>query len=306
MASDLSNIIKEELANTLEQLLSKKTSVQSVSQADVSEYETTQSIEVEVKFEFKNLTSNWKFFIPTVTASKFEYLMLGGMGELKEHIDDEVADAVNEIISNICGSITTSVNAQGYADLGSVKFESKGSEIVSGDKLKAQENVYTIALNMDDEVLPVLIAFDKLFLPYIFAMSGVEAQVSSSASVQSSSSSSSSSSSNRGMPVVNDEVSGLLSLLGEDSITNLKLLFDIKLKLSVRLGSKNFLLKDILRWDIGEIIELEQMVNEPLEILVNGIKIGEGEAVIVEGKFGLKIKKIGSEQSRLSHIGLGK
>lgn len=308
MASDLSNIIKEELANTLEQLLSKKTSVQSVSKANVSEYENTQSIEVGVKFEFKNLTSNWKFFVPTVTASKFEYLMLGGMGELKEHIDDEVADAVNEIISNVCGSITTSVNAQGFSDLGSVKFESKGSEIVAGDKLKEQEHVYNIALDMDGEILPVLIAFDKLFLPYVYAMSGVEAEVNSASSAQSNVSSSlaSSSSGGRAMPVVNDEVSGLLSLLGEDSITNLKLLFDIKLKLSVRLGSKNFLLKDILRWDIGEIIELEQMVNEPLEILVNGIKIGEGEAVIVEGKFGLKIKKIGSEQSRLSHIGLGK
>ena len=305
MASDLSNIIKEELANTLEQLLSKKTSVQSVSKADVSEYETSQSIEVGIKFEFKNLSSTWKFFIPTITASKFEYFMLGGMGELKEHIDDEVADAVNEIISNICGSITTSVNAQGYADLGSVKFESKGSEIVAGDKLKAQEHVYNIAINMDNEILPVLIAFDTLFLPYVYAMSGVEAETGSVLASQSSASSSPSSSS-RAMPVVNDEVSGLLSLLGEDSITNLKLLFDIKLKLSVRLGSKNFLLKDILRWDIGEIIELEQMVNEPLEILVNGIKIGEGEAVIVEGKFGLKIKKIGSEQSRLSHIGLGK
>jgi len=305
LASDLSNIIKEELANTLEQLLSKKTSVQSVSKADVSEYETSQSIEVGIKFEFKNLSSTWKFFIPTITASKFEYFMLGGMGELKEHIDDEVADAVNEIISNICGSITTSVNAQGYADLGSVKFESKGSEIVAGDKLKAQEHVYNIAINMDNEILPVLIAFDTLFLPYVYAMSGVEAETGSVLASQSSASSSPSSSS-RAMPVVNDEVSGLLSLLGEDSITNLKLLFDIKLKLSVRLGSKNFLLKDILRWDIGEIIELEQMVNEPLEILVNGIKIGEGEAVIVEGKFGLKIKKIGSEQSRLSHIGLGK
>ena len=31
--------------------------------------------------------------------------------------------------------------------------------------------------------------------------------------------------------------------------------------------------------DVGEIIELEQMVNEPLEILINGVKIGEGEAV---------------------------
>ena len=47
------------------------------------------------------------------------------------------------------------------------------------------------------------------------------------------------------------------------------------------------------------------MVNEPLEILVNGIKIGEGEAVIVEGKFGLKIKNIGNEMTRLSQIGLG-
>jgi flagellar motor switch protein FliN/FliY len=63
-------------------------------------------------------------------------------------------------------------------------------------------------------------------------------------------------------------------------------------------------LKDILRWDVGEIIELEQMVNEPLEILVNGVKIGEGEAVIVEGKFGLKIKKIGNEDFRLNQIGL--
>ena len=30
--------------------------------------------------------------------------MLGGMGDLKEHIDDEITDAVNEIVSNICGS----------------------------------------------------------------------------------------------------------------------------------------------------------------------------------------------------------
>ncbi len=46
------------------------------------------------------------------------------------------------------------------------------------------------------------------------------------------------------------------------------------------------------------------MVNEPLEILVNGIKIGEGEAVIVEGKFGLKVKSIGNESLRLNQLGL--
>jgi flagellar motor switch protein FliN/FliY len=89
------------------------------------------------------------------------------------------------------------------------------------------------------------------------------------------------------------EESSVLSLLGVESTENLKLLFDVKLKLSVRLGTKTFLLKDIVNWDIGQIIELDQMVNEPLDILVNGIKVGVGEAVIVEGKFGVKVKYIG-------------
>ena len=71
------------------------------------------------------------------------------------------------------------------------------------------------------------------------------------------------------------------------------MLFDIKMKLSVRLGTKVCLLRDVISWDIGEIIELSQMTNEPLDILVNGVIIGKGEAVIVDGKFGVKIKSIG-------------
>lgn len=76
---------------------------------------------------------------------------------------------------------------------------------------------------------------------------------------------------------------------------NLNILMDIKLKVSVRIGTKTVLLNDILKWDTGEIIELNEMVDEPLDLLVNGTKIGEGEAVIVEGKFGLKIKKLNND-----------
>jgi flagellar motor switch protein FliN/FliY len=308
LASDLSNIIKDELSNTLEQLLSKKSSIQSTQKTDVNEYNSSQSIQVDVKFEFKNLSSAWKFILPTKTAASFEYFMLGGMGDLKEHIDDEVADAVNEIVSNICGSIATASNAQGYEDLGSVKFEAAGNEIIAGEQLNDIKNIYTFLVDMDDETVPVLIAFDDLILPYIYDISGVESNTNAQAS-GGEQPSKPAASAKQGKASSgysdNDQVSSLLSLLGEDSINNLKLLFDIKLKLSVRLGSKTFLLKDILRWDIGEIIELEQMVNEPLEILVNGIKIGEGEAVIVEGKFGLKVKRIGLDAGRLSQIGIG-
>ena len=302
MASDLSNIIKDELANTLEQLLSKTSKVEEVVVVDVSEFEASQSIEVRVKFEFKDISSSWIFFVPTIAATKFEYFMLGGMGDLKEHIDDEITDAVNEIISNVCGSMSTASNAQGFDDLGSVKFEIQGNEIVDSSKLTEAPNLYKFLLSMDDEKLPVLISFDKIILPFISAITGNE-QIPDSSSPQAAVAPTPMGAAPA--PVTSDSASSLLALLGEESVDNLKLLFNIKLKLSVRLGTKLFLLKDILRWDIGEIIELEQMVNEPLEILVNGVKIGEGEAVIVEGKFGLKIRSIGNNASVLSQIGIG-
>lgn len=299
MASDLSNIIKDELANTLEQLLSKSSNIQNTSFLESNDFESSQAIRAKVKFEFKDISSSWSFLIPTISATNFEYFMLGGMGDLKEHIDDEISDAVNEIVSNICGSIATSINAQGFSDVSNVKFESFGSEIIDGADISSMENVYSFSVSMDDDLLPVLISFDEIILPFVSGITGKEVATEPAPNIQN----------NDTTPSINDNgssaSSNLLSLLGEESIENLKLLFNIKLKLSVRLGTKMFLLKDILKWDIGEIIELEQMVNEPLDILINGVKIGEGEAVVVEGKFGLKIRNIGNDKLNLSQIGIG-
>ncbi|CAM3573222.1 FliM/FliN family flagellar motor switch protein [Arcobacter aquimarinus] len=292
MASDLSNILKEELSNTLEQLLSKNSQVDSITKLEVENFDSTQLIECIVKFDFKGISSQIIFYVPTLSATRFEYLMLGGMGDLKEHIDDEITDAVNEIISNICGSFCTSVNAQGLSDIGSIKSEVKSSSIVEGTALNSKTNAFEFVISLDSEKLPLVIYFDQLISPFFFSITGSNAPSSNEVeakivpSVQATPSSNNSSSTSIQTP------------------RNLELLYNVKLKLSVRLGTKVVLLKDILRWDVGEIIELEQMVNEPLEILVNGVRIGEGEAVIVEGKFGLKIKKIGSEDLRLNQIGL--
>jgi flagellar motor switch protein FliN/FliY len=291
LASDLSNIFKDELSNTLEQLLSKSSQVETVNELNVETYSSSQVIEGSVKFEFKDITSTWNFYIPTISATKFEYLMLGGMGDLKEHIDDEITDAVNEIISNICGSFCTSVNAQGFADVSSIKSEVKSSSILEGDVLSSKKNIYEFTLSLDEDKLPVIISFDEIILPYISVITGKESSSPQTNSQEFNS--------NNG-----GESNTPINTGNIQTPKNLELLYNVKLKLSVRLGTKIVLLKDILRWDVGEIIELEQMVNEPLEILVNGIKIGEGEAVIVEGKFGLKIKNIGNDNFKLNQIGL--
>lgn len=288
MASDLSNVFKNELSNTLEQLLGKKAKISETKKLD-DIFDSSSFIEADVKFDIKGLSSAIVFYIPTISATKFEYLMLGGMGDLKEDIDDETTDAVNEIVANICGSFCTASNAQGMPDIVGMKSEIKGTKKVEKSALSGKE-IYLFNISLEEDATPILISFEKTFSPFFSLITGV----------------------NDEKPVVSTPTAPVAptitqtqSIVGVPNPSkNLELLYNVRLKLSVRLGTKIVLLKDILRWDVGEIIELEQMVNEPLEILINGVKIGEGEAVIVEGKFGLKIKKIINEDLKLDKIGL--
>ena len=284
MASDLSNIIKSEIINTLESLLSVSGSVDETSLIDSGDLSKEQCVKVEVNFEFAGLNSRWKFYIPTAAGTKFEYLMLGGITDLKDTIDDEIADAVKEIVSTICGSISTSTNAQGFDDISGMKFSLGDSAIVQCSDESDTTSIYKFNLLLNDENIIVYIDFDKNSLPFVKLLSNDVSVDESSKEVE-----------DETVPVASAP-SVLSSILGEDSVDNLRLLFDIKLRLSVRLGSKVCLLRDVISWDIGEIIELSQMTNEPLDILVNGVVIGDGEAVIVDGKFGVKIKHIGKQK----------
>ena len=287
MASDLSNVFKNELSNTLEQLLGKKAKISETKKLD-DIFESSSFIEADVKFDIKGLSSAIVFYIPTISATKFEYLMLGGMGDLKEDIDDETTDAVNEIVSNICGSFCTASNAQGMPDIVGMKSEIKGTKKVEKSALDGKD-LYIFSISLDEDETPILISFDKAFSPFFSLITGIKDEkpvVSAPVAA----------------PVIQAPMQANVGISNPSK--NLELLYNVRLKLSVRLGTKIVLLKDILRWDVGEIIELEQMVNEPLEILINGVKIGEGEAVIVEGKFGLKIKKIINEDFKIDKIGL--
>jgi flagellar motor switch protein FliN/FliY len=54
--------------------------------------------------------------------------------------------------------------------------------------------------------------------------------------------------------------------------------------------------------DLGSVIELDQLVNEPLDILVEDKKIAEGEVVIVDGNFGIQITNINTKRERLEQL----
>jgi flagellar motor switch protein FliN/FliY len=282
LASDISNILQSEIINTFESLLSVSANIEDINNVNIEDISSNQLLVVKLELKNDTISSILTFIMPTLISTKFEYFMLGGIGELKNSIDDEIVDAVKEIVSTIGGSLSTAVNAQEFDDLSNISTSLLEANSISKENLEAFENLYKINLRLNEEHVEFYIAFEENLLPYVAKfISGekIEPEQEEATNTQ--------------IENNNLQNAALLNILGEDSIENLKLLFDVQLKLSVRLGSKIFLLKDIINWDIGHIIELEQMVNEPLDILVNGVKVGEGEAVVVEGKFGIKIKYIG-------------
>lgn len=87
-----------------------------------------------------------------------------------------------------------------------------------------------------------------------------------------------------------------------DEIKNIELIMDVRLPIRVRIGSKKMLLKDVLSMDIGSVIELNQLANDPLEVLIGDKPVALGEVVIVDGNFGVQITEIGTKKERLEQL----
>jgi flagellar motor switch protein FliN len=74
--------------------------------------------------------------------------------------------------------------------------------------------------------------------------------------------------------------------------SNLKLVMDVELNVSLRFGQRQLPLRDVLELKSGSVIELDRMVDEPVELLLDGKLVARGEAVIVDGNYGLRVTEI--------------
>jgi len=81
--------------------------------------------------------------------------------------------------------------------------------------------------------------------------------------------------------------------------SNLDLLKDIELPVTLRFGRTRMPLESLVRLNTGSIIEFESAADEPVELLVNGRLIARGEAVIVQNCYGIRISEIAAPQARL-------
>lgn len=82
----------------------------------------------------------------------------------------------------------------------------------------------------------------------------------------------------------------------------LELLYDLQLPVTIELGRTNMLIRNILRLGRGSVIEFDKLVSEPVDVLVNGKKVAEGEVVVIDKHFGIRITTLIDPADRLKSL----
>ena len=89
---------------------------------------------------------------------------------------------------------------------------------------------------------------------------------------------------------------------GSAAVSNLRVLENIEVKLTVEVGNTEIKIKDLLRLNEGSVVELERLAGEPLDILANGTMIAKGEVVMVGERFGIRFSEIVSPEKRVENL----
>jgi flagellar motor switch protein FliN/FliY len=226
--------------------------------------------------------------MPPSLATALGDMMLGGEGESKETMDEDDLDATKEIVSNIVGALSTALGAQN--ELPKLTLQVEGIEFVPEDgevDLSSYEKTYAYHFALGKAGGLYMLIADETAEQMFYSTGGTASAAASSAEPAAA--------------APNAETAAHPNLC-EGEMKNIGLIMDVKLPVRVRIGQKRMLLKDVLSMDIGSVIELNQLANDPLDILVDDKVIAQGEVVIVDGNFGIQVTTIGSKRDRLNSL----
>ena len=89
---------------------------------------------------------------------------------------------------------------------------------------------------------------------------------------------------------------------GDAPIHDINMVLDIPVQLSVELGRTKVPIKHILQLGQGSVVELDALAGEPMDVLVNGYLIAQGEVVVVNDKFGIRLTDVVTPSERLRRV----
>jgi len=87
-----------------------------------------------------------------------------------------------------------------------------------------------------------------------------------------------------------------------ESQADIDMIMDIPVQLSVELGRTRLTIRNILQLGQGSVVELDGLAGEPMDIFVNGYLIAQGEVVVVEEKYGIRVTDIITPADRINRL----
>lgn len=271
------DLVVAETTATIEGLMGKTPSVTHTMDGDIS----LENIPVPYAISYIVASGGGDgelgMIIPVEMGTALADMMLGGEGEVKKEMNDDDLDAIKEITANIFGAISTALNAQ--KELPKLNFTCTNIEFITQSMDLSRFNkayIFNFSLDSIQSKFTILTSanFVKLF-----------EQDKQPQSIN-----------------IESPTPQAAAALTSTEYKNINMILDVRLNVKVRIGQKRMLLKDVIAMDIGSVIELNQLANDPLEILVDDKVIAKGEVVIVDGNFGIQITEIGTKRDRLEQL----
>lgn len=99
-----------------------------------------------------------------------------------------------------------------------------------------------------------------------------------------------------------DNISPDAAGLPPEAAKNLELVMDIPVQLTVELGRTKMPIRNLLQLAQGSVVELNELAGEPLDVFVNGCLVAQGEVVVVNEKFGIRLTDIITPSERLKKL----
>ncbi len=220
---------------------------------------------------------------PTLATAVGDLMMGEEEVSGKSTMEEDDLDAAKEFISNVVGSFSTALSGQ--KEMPNLSFAVENIEYINENdaiKLEGMNKLFIYSMKLQSITDQVVFAFDENICQLLSKQDDKQEVSSGDFAMQS---------------------GGFLDAsLSKEEMKNISLIMDVKLPIRARIGSKKMLLKDVLTMDIGSVVELNQLANDPLEILVGDKVIALGEVVIVDGNFGVQITEIGTKKERLEQL----
>ncbi len=239
------------------------------------------------------VNGEWVYIVPEKSVLTITNILIGqeGNNEVTDLVKNTFGEVITQTTGSMAGILSEKLGKQITPGMPAIDFLNDTSPVnVSGGQFIARMNY---VFNIQDKGSAKFYAFVPLSL--VRTISGSYSMIKSSVTPQYGGGAPQ----GPGVPIKSVGFEPLQVGVASEAMGNIALLLDVPMRVTVELGRTKMTIKEILGLGEGSIIELDKLAGEPVDILVNDKLIAQGEVVVIDENFAVRVTKIVSPMERI-------